>query len=263
MTINSNLFNVSSSTLSTLASTVCEEKIIAREELNNRRAPQTPEMLERTFAGLSMYLDEIIVTKFVSAGIVDGFQYLTKEGVSTNDAELGEQTNPNFMKVVADGRRAWKALELINFELFQLTNSIWNSKEKTGSLTLLGFNDNSNGAAYINKKFTVTEAGALATLLFGRKENRATGLFFRNFIVQQITNDHEKYMKSPLCQKRMEAARARTVQQSNFVQFQTVENAQSQELSNPVIPQDSGLKVDKNGRLRKHGKFVGKNNSIV
>ena len=251
------LFSISSSTKSSLSNVVAEEKLIAREEINSRRTFQTPESLERTFSGLTQYLDQIIVAKFISAGVIDESMYLTETGEGTNNEDDGVENNPNYMKVIVDGRKAWRSVELINKEMSQITDEIWSTKTHSGSLILLGFNDNSNEALHPNKQFTITEAGALAKLLFGTKENRATGLFFRNFIVRDITNAHEIYMKSDLCKRRAERAIARRseVEQTTngFEQYQSVSEQSTSVVCDKIT-------VDKNGRRRLNGKFVGKNN---
>lgn len=179
------LFAVSSSTSSKL-----------NNSYDARKAPQTAASLERTFPGITNYMESVINAKFVSAEIVDGDRYLDIAGETTDNDELGEATNPMYMKVVASNRTAWLGLKLINEELYQITNGIWNSREKNGSLMLLGFNDGSEGSVYGYKKFTVTEAGALATLMFGTKEDRSTGLFFKNYIVQSIQAQHDYHVET-------------------------------------------------------------------
>jgi hypothetical protein len=267
----SSLFTVTAETSNKLAKS--DAKAHAAEELRRRREPQTPATLARTFAGIESLLDKVIVAKFVAAGIVDGNRYLTVDGTPTNDEEEGESMNPNFMKIVADGRKAWRSLDLINEELYNVTNTVWSSRDKKGTLVLPGFNDGTEGAAHRGKRFTVTEAGALAAMLFGTKEDRASGLFFKHFIVQEIRRQHDAYMKSPEARKVAEEAKARRVrqdvahakaqsraeEQANYQQFK----AQVPTVASPVISADAGLKVASDGTLRQKGRFTKKGQTLA
>lgn len=260
----SSLFTVSANTASVLNDKAA--KAAAKAEFEARFTPQTVASLEKTFSGITEYMDRVIVAFFVSAGIVDGNMFLDSEGNGTNDEEAGVESNPAYMTIIADGRTAWFSLELINEELYQVTNNIWSSRDKAGSLTLLGFNDGSEGAVHGDKRFTVTEAGALATLVFGTRDDRSTGLFFKSFIVQAIKAQHESYLGSDEAKAVAEKARirneriaARRAEEADYHQFKSA----VPEVTTTVIPADLGLSVTSKGSLRIKGRFVKKNTTLV
>lgn len=268
----SSLFTVAASTSAALAQD--SVKAAAQRELAARRGPQTVVTLEKTFPGLAILLDKVVVNKFINAGIVDGCAYLDADGNPTNDEDAGVESNPAYMTVIASGRTAWVSLDLVNEECFQITNGIWDSRAKTGSLTLLGFNDNSEDAPYRGRKFTVTEAGALATMFFGtRGTDRSTGIFFRNFVVQSIKAAHNAYLQSPAAKAiadeakarraRQDAARERAMAKAAEEENYRLYQASVPNVGTSVIPEDAGLKIAKDGSLRVGGKFVKKGETIA
>lgn len=248
-----------------------EEAEVARVRAA-RQGQQTPRSLCATFPGLEEVMDSIITGKFIDLGVVDGDALLDPEGNPTEDEDLGD-CNPDYMKIVADGRTAWKALSIVNEEMYLITNAVWSSRDKKGALSIPGFNDGSPDAPHQGKRFTVTEAGALAAMVFGTREDRNSGLFFRNYIVREIVRAHEAYLKSPEARKVAEEAKARRARQEaarakamaaqqeadNYRQFKASVPA----VGKAVIPSDAGLKVASDGTLRKSGKFVGKDKPLV
>jgi hypothetical protein len=234
----------------------------------------TVQRLVTEFPGIVECVDRTITLLFVQAGVVDGCMYLDSEGNPTSDEETGETMNPGFMKVVCDGRKAWNSLNAVNLALTDcLTNAAWDKAARKGTLSIPGFNDGSDGAPHGNKKFTVTEAGALAALVFGTREDRAAGLYFRHMVVKDIQAQHAAYMQTPEAKAvakaaqerrdRIEAAKERQMEAAqeaaNYEQYK----ASLPEVTTPVIAADAGLKVAKDGTLRKGGKFVAKNKTLA